>query len=853
MTDVPQLFCPIRGILRSRPRARDELTFTEEKRRIDCISLLLTKGYPKDHIDFEPVLFRLGHSARGSLRADIAVYDRPVAAVRECADIMRRREFVKIICEIKRDSADAQSAKIHQLRPALELIPSTSAIGIYWDDVEQTILLKEIEDSSIRIREASIATLPEFGAAPRAQDIHFGDVRPAVDLVQRFAKLDDILHQAGYARDERYAILFKVLLVKIYDEQNAKRGNGRMIIQDFSLRNNTDEHVRQIFQCGLDKALTAYGKLLPDNTDGRIGCSGAVLREISRIICSINVLDSAPHVLQDFFMYFGRFLYKVDLGQYFTPYEVIDFIVRIVNPRFGDRVTDPACGTGDFLVAARRIALKRHGVDLSGWLHGVDTAAMAVTLSNFNMLLNGCNRPDIVSCGDSLQDLLKHEGSHTVALCNPPFGTHIVERRKSVLRHFELGTEPEGDRRVPLAAQETGLLFVEVCLRTVRPGGRVGLILPNGYLGNRSPRYVRFRHWLLRHARIAAVIGFPRFTFKRSGADVSASAVILERRAQPLPDLSQVEDFPIHFNLVEKVGWDLQSKQAKRLFRRDPRNGAVLFDANGEPIVDADFDRVLGELYASLVVPAFEWLADGVPEATGSGGWSIPASRILARADLCLDPKRWCAKHARVVAAVRSVPHLMVGEVLRPVERTLRKKQPETTYRYVAIEHMYESFGAYLAEEYPGWALPGRARLLAAPGDVFIANLWSSAGKWMIAGEEAQHGRLLVTSGCAHLEVIPGQEHRLPDLVFGLCSEAFRVQMRALATGSDGLATVALEDLLAIVVPCAPSAAAREAIEQRLRETRRGQAVLPRVVCEALAASAPAACIPPRSSHVVQV
>lgn len=69
-------------------------------------------------------------------------------------------------------------------------------------------------------------------------------------------------------------------------------------------------------------------------------------------------------------MYFGRFLYKVDLGQHFTPYEVIDLVVRIVNPRFGDVALDPACGTADFLVGAKRVAFERHGTDMSPQLHG---------------------------------------------------------------------------------------------------------------------------------------------------------------------------------------------------------------------------------------------------------------------------------------------------------------------------------------------------------------------------------------------------------------------------------------------------------------------------------------------------
>ncbi|MCX5473665.1 N-6 DNA methylase [Alcaligenes sp. A-TC2] len=850
MTTNPQLFCPIRGALKAKLKAKDGLTFTEEKRRIDCINFLLSKGYPKERIESETVVLRFGHKGKNSLRADVVVYDRPVAAVKLQPE-GKRREYMKVVAEIKRDSADAESAKTNQLKPALELAVSKDALGMYWDDVEQSVFFKEDKGTHQEIKEVSIAMLPAFGSAFGAKDIHYNDLKPAFDLVTRFAKLDDVLHQAGHTKDDRYQILFQVLLVKIFDEQSSKAANGRMLLQDFSMQKHSDTDVVGIFESGLSQSLAIYGPLLPKKPSKKIASTGSTLKDVAKILCPINILGSSPQVLQDFFMYFGRFLYKVDLGQYFTPYEVIDLVVRIVNPKFGDLIKDPACGTSDFLVGAKRIAAERHKADVSAQLYGVDIADMAVNLSVFNMILNGDGRSNITT-GDSLKEVRKHEGNYTVALCNPPFGTRIVEKRKDVLALYEMGTEDSGGKRIPLASQETGVLFVEVCLKSIAPGGRVGIILPNGYLGNRSPRYTEFRKWLLRHARIAAVIGFPRFTFKKSGADVSASVVVLEKRETPLTDAKASADFPIHFNLVEKVGWDLQSKRSGRIYKRDPNDGSVILDESNQPVLDADFNRVLNDLYSSTVVDAFPWLAAGVPEANSSGGWTVQASEVLAREDLCLDPKFWSPKHVAVCDAILGGAHFKIENVLRPVNRR-PKRSSSTVYRYVEIEKIYENFGAYISENYYGWALPDRAKLAAAPGDVFIANIWSSAGKWMMAGDEAKDGKLLVTTGCTHFEVIPGQEALLPDLIFGLSSEAFRVQMRARATGSDGLSSVATEDIGKIVLPKISTAGVRTAIEERIKEVMAGQMVLARVVKNELEAHMPAASIQPRSAHVVQV
>jgi len=384
------------------------------------------------------------------------------------------------------------------------------------------------------------------------------------------------------------------------------------------------------------------------------------------------------------------------------------------------------------------------------------------------------------------------------------------------------------------------------------PGGRVGILVPNGYLGNRSERYLNFRRWLLLNARIAAVIGFPRFTFKKSGADVSASAVILERRERPLSDLGELQDHPIHFNLVEKVGWDLQSRYATRVFKRDPGDGTELRNERGERIPDTDFEEARLEVLTSAAVDSFPWMDQSARKNRTTEGWSVKISDIAHHPDLSLDPKRWSRKHVATCAAIAAVPHIELGKVIRPVTRLLRRKA-RTRYRYVEIEKMYEAFGAYIADECFGWELPNRGRLVAAPGDIFIANIWSSAGKWMIAGDEASDERLIVTTGCSHFELIPGQEALLPDLVFGLCSEAFKVQLRARATGSDGLSTVSLADMSSIVLPRMQSQEVRDQIQRRILEARAGQLILPRMVRDELASVAPETNVPLRSSHVVQV
>ena len=455
-------------------------------------------------------------------------------------------------------------------------------------------------------------------------------------------------------------------------------------------------------------------------------------------------------------------------------------------------------------------------------------------------------------CADGLNALLQ-KGHHKVALCNPPFGTGLLETRPAVLKKFVLArvsADPDGQL---LDRQEIGLLFVEWCLSAVHPGGRVGLIVPNGYLGNRGARYVDFRRWLLSEARVAAVVGFPRFSFKRSGADVSASVVVLERRHAQITDLSAVTDHPIYFGLVDKIGWNLQSKQPQPMYKRNPQDGSYILGADGSYVRDTSFEEITQELRSSKVAEAFPWIGAERNTVAKSDDSCIQLSHILERADLCLDPKRWCRKHREVVQAVRARPqHFVLGEVIRPISRAF-SKQADARYRFVEIESIVESLGTYLDQECYGWELPQRCRLLAAPGDIFLARIWSSVGKWMIVGEDSKDGRLVVTSGCAQFELIPDKQEMLLDLVFGLSTEAYKVQMRARSTGSDGLSSVSTDDITSIVLPRIDRARSREALKPWLDKAMRGGLALAPLTRAELARTAPHLDIPPRSSHTGQV
>jgi type I restriction enzyme M protein len=320
--------------------------------------------------------------------------------------------------------------------------------------------------------------------------------------------------------------------------------------------------------------------------------------------------------MQTFYMHFAKHLYKWDLAQFFTPITVTDFIASALSPGFGEHVKDPACGSADFLTSAYRIG-SRVDPNYGQAIWGADNSKNAVQVAVLNMMLNGDGKSNIV-LEDSLEQVEEQEGQFDVVICNPPFGTRIIEKRKDILAKFDLGHDWQADdggvpqRQESLRkTQQVGILFAELCIRQVRKGGRVGLILPNGYLGNRGIQYRALREWILRHAKIASICSFPRFTFKTSGADVSASVVFLEKLDAPLATSSDLSAHPVHIGMIERVGWRLGDKKAKPEFRRDPSDGSYLVDVSGSRILDTDFGRVLEEMKESDASKVFRMVGAG--------------------------------------------------------------------------------------------------------------------------------------------------------------------------------------------------------------------------------------------------
>lgn len=167
-----------------------------------------------------------------------------------------------------------------------------------------------------------------------------------------------------------------------------------------------------------------------------------------------------------------------DSGEFYTPRPVVRFMVKVLDPKLGDTIHDPACGTGGFLVAAYE-HLKQHCQPrdwklLRSCLSGVEAKSLPYMLAQMNLLLHGVEYPD-VERKNSLATSLNKLGVKDqvdVILTNPPFGG---EEEKSIKDNFSPDTQ----------TSETALLFLQLIMRLLKrqpKPGRAGVVVPNGTL-----------------------------------------------------------------------------------------------------------------------------------------------------------------------------------------------------------------------------------------------------------------------------------------------------------------------------------------------------------------------------------
>ncbi len=234
---------------------------------------------------------------------------------------------------------------------------------------------------------------------------------------------------------------------------------------------------------------------------------------------------------------------RAGMGQYFTPSPVADAMAAFLEPKSGETWLDPFCGSG--------LLLGRLTTDLAGDLRlfGIDRDPRVLNLARVEALLHHPSSEPSLLLANALEhpeQLLARldapsEGVDGI-VTNPPFGSELHAADQSAYASYELGGGP----RVPLE-----VLGLEQSLRLLRPGGRLGIVLPQSVLSNRSLRHVR--EFVLTRAVVSGVLSLPPETFLPFKGVGKASVLFLTRRK---PNRSS----RIRLGISRAIGWDASGK-----------------------------------------------------------------------------------------------------------------------------------------------------------------------------------------------------------------------------------------------------------------------------------------------------
>lgn len=671
------LHCPIRGVLSTAALAADGLTPSEEARRIEFLHFLLDRDYPADNIAVETVVLKkLGASGKNKLRCDVIAYKCPAAEVQHLP-LEERVGHAVLVAEIKRDAASKGEGIDCQLHPAMRQLPSMDVMGAYWDDVHRLLFVKQLikknGDQHVEIFADTLSNLPPFKTAYKAKPLTYDDLDRTANVVGALFGIANAMRSHGVNDDAtRYRETVKLLLARYCDEKQGKETPDEPLA--LQIYPGADpkfmERINVAYQMAAirySKAKTLFGKR--PNSE----LSEDALRSVVRTIQGIEFSSASNETMQQVFMSFVPAVFKKSLDQYFTPIGLIQAMVDMVKIGPNDKVADPGMGTADFLSAAMEYRTQRGDSDIMQRVFGIDIDPKAYELAIVNMILNkdgqaGLLREDSIAKDELFKDEMK------VVLCNPPFGERSIERRPAVLAKYDLGHRWELDADTGawkkttdlLPAQQLGILFIERCFKMLAEKGRLGIVLPEGYLC--TPIYGYVRKWIIDHLRILSLTELPRRIFVRSGVDLRSNILIAQKvGAKVLKDLLAL-NYPIHAEMVRKVGFKM-GKGYQPLYMRDPESGLERRDESNNLIPDTDFRRVCSGFDAFTA--STRWDKGNGVHAVDPTWEGARIGDILTHGNLDMKPRRLMPRALENVRTVRAAKHTTLRDIAVVEEATV--------------------------------------------------------------------------------------------------------------------------------------------------------------------------------------
>lgn len=536
-------------------------------------------------------------------------------------------ERICIVCDPKIKAGDAKKGVEAALNFALRA--SSCDFGL-WTNGEELHFSQRVEDVIGNEKIRDIADFP--GIDESIEDMErMGDRaqprKPANDsLIRTFKRCHDYIYGNEGRKKDAFWELLNLIFCKIYDEKRrylcAERNQSyyRQFWVGVTERNTPEgqkavaDRIKAIFEQLKSDAI--FSEVFAGNE--QISLSDYGVAYVASEIAKYSFLDATVDVKGTAYETIVSNTLKQEAGQFFTPRNVIKCMVEILNPNINTRVLDPACGSGGFLVMVldhvRKQITKNMYPELSdalleakansdevndkvrhyaeNMLFGFDFDPDLKKAAKMNMVMAGDGHsniyninsleypngtlPDVPKVSESVAKSVEYKGDgmdcdesyapsnamgkFDMIFTNPPFGSK-VEVAANIREPYELND---------FSAPE--VLFIEQCYNFLKPGGKMGIVLPDGILGN--PNTESVRKWILEHFKLLASIDLPVETFLPQ-VGVQASLLFLQKKT-PLERLvdPNSEMYDVFMAIAETVGKD---RRGNVIYERDDDGAEMLF------------------------------------------------------------------------------------------------------------------------------------------------------------------------------------------------------------------------------------------------------------------------------------
>lgn len=530
-------------------------------------SLILDYGYPQEQIKVE---YTVSHGI-STIYADIVVFK----------DKAKKSPYIVVECKREEASQGELDQAIEQGYGYANLLKAdfmwmTSGIRNDYFKVSGFGGAERVENR--------IADLPKEGKqeASRAKYTKEGqdgfelEVVEENELTRKFKQAHDALWAGGKRNpSEAFDELDKLIFCKIWDERTLRKAGEPYDFQVFTDDKGDDlkKRIQALYQKGRDKD--------PEVFKEDIRLSNLELQTVVGYLAGTNLgktdLDSKGRAFETFMTGF----FRGEFGQYFTPRNIVKFIVDALPITHESAVIDTSCGSGGFLLHAldkvrreadqmadsgyfklKSVEHHKHWHDFAEKkLFGIEISEGIARTAKMNMIIHDDGHTNVISFDglesiDSMRERTKNQGfkpnSFDYVITNPPFGSKVKLKEKRYLENYDLGRkdidwidaklknitviqkkvgETDFIRRPFLEKareqQTTEVLFIEQCHRFLKPGGYMAMVIPDSILTTSSMQYVR--DWIEEHWRIVGVISLPQFAFAANGAGVKSSVLFLRK------------------------------------------------------------------------------------------------------------------------------------------------------------------------------------------------------------------------------------------------------------------------------------------------------------------------------------